>query len=75
VFDAVNLIGAVEPGGSATREAVTEDESTTAAVGRVRRRERVRTSPRIAVSTVAQVPARYQLGKCSCAAERPTVKS
>jgi hypothetical protein len=63
------------PRGPATGEAVTEDESTTAAVGRVRRPERVRTSPRIAVSTLAQVPARHQLRTCVCAAELPAVTS
>jgi hypothetical protein len=63
------------PRGPATGDAFTLEESTTAAVSRLRRPERVRTSPRIAVSIRVQIPARDQHRKCSCAADQLTVKS
>jgi hypothetical protein len=56
-------------------DALADDESTTAAVGCRRRPDRVRTSPRTAVSTLAQVPARHQRRKCLCAADQLTLKS
>jgi len=37
--------------------------------------DRVRTCPRIAVSTLVQVPARHQRRKCLCVADQDTVKS
>jgi hypothetical protein len=69
------LLAPWKPRGPATGDALTEDASTTAAVGRRCRPERVRTSPRIAVSTVVHVPARYYRWKCLCAADALRVKS
>ena len=63
------------PRGPATRDALTDEESTTTAVGRLCRPDRVRTSPRTAVSTFAQMPARHHRRKCLCAADQETVKS
>ncbi len=63
------------PRGPATGDALTLEESTTAAVGRLRRPERVRTSPRAAVRIRAHVPLRHQRRKCLCAADHDTVKS
>lgn len=45
-----------KPRGAATGEALTDEESTMAAVGRRRRPDRVRTSPRTAVRIRAQTP-------------------
>ena len=54
---------------------MTDDESTTAAVGRHRRPDRVRTSLRIAVRMRVHIPDRHQRRKCLCVADQVTVKS
>jgi len=61
--------------GPATGGALTDDESTTTALGRLRRLDRMRASPRITVSTLVQVPARHRRGKCLCAVDQLTGKS
>jgi hypothetical protein len=61
------------PRGPAAGEALSEDESTAAAVGGRRRPDRVPTWPGIAGSTVAR--ARDRRRTCLCAAEQPTVRS
>jgi IS605 OrfB family transposase len=73
-FDAIDLFAPSNPREPATGDALTLEESTTAAVGRLRRPDRMRTSPRIAVRMRVQIPARHQRGKCLCAADQLTVK-
>jgi hypothetical protein len=63
-FGTIDFLRAVEPRGPVTGDALTLGESTTAAVGRLRRPERVRTSPRTVVRIRAQVPLRQQRRKC-----------
>lgn len=74
-FDAVDLLGAAEAARPGDRGCLTDDESTTAAVSCRRRPDQERTSPRIAVSTLGQMPARHQLRKCLWAADQFTAKS
>jgi hypothetical protein len=69
------FLAPLHPRGPVTGDALAEDESTTAVVGRLRRPERVRTSAGVAASTLAQIPARHRRRKCLPAAEQPTVKS
>jgi hypothetical protein len=62
-LDAVYLFAPSNPRGPVTGDAFTDDESTTAAVSHRRRPERVRASPRTAVSILAQIPVRHQRRK------------
>jgi hypothetical protein len=64
-----------KPRGPVTGDALTLEKSTTAAVGRLRRPERVRTSPWTVVRIRAQVPVRHQRRRCLCAADNDMVKS
>jgi hypothetical protein len=63
------------PRGPVTGDALTDDESTTAADGLRRRPARVRTSRRTAVRIGVQIPARHQRRKCLWAADHLTVTS
>ncbi len=74
-FDAVDLLGAVEPARPGDRGCLDQGRIDHGRRGPRRRPDRVRTSSRIAVSTLVQVPARHQRRKCLCAADQLTVKS
>jgi hypothetical protein len=69
---AIDFVGAVEATRSGNR-GFTDDESTTPVVGRRRSPDRVRASPRTAVSTLAQMPASTSANVC--AAGQLTAKS
>ena len=72
-FDASIFFALSNP--SANGDALTDDESTTAAVGRRRRPDWVRTWPRTAVNIRVQVSERHQRRKCLWAADQLTAKS
>jgi hypothetical protein len=73
--EAVDLVAPSHPRGPATGDAFTLEEASTAAVGRRRRPERVRTSPRTVVRIGAQVRSRHQRRTWLWVADQDTVKS
>lgn len=61
---ASTFLASSKPRGPVTGDAFTDEESTTAAEGRLRRHARARTSSRTAASALPQIPARHQRRKC-----------